>query len=85
MLSSKHKHAEVGFPPHLQVATEAVDAVVCVDAVVDGVGDAFALSLVWGRDGGRGLDGCHAASHTNICPVTKRLDGVYCEEREKNK
>lgn len=61
---------------HLQAATEVVDARVRVDAVVDGVGVAFAVLLVVGGGGGGGLDGGHRLPHSHVRPVPKGLDGV---------
>lgn len=53
-----------------------VDARVCVDVVVDGVGVAFAVPLVGRGGGGGGLDGGHRLPHPDICPVPEGLDGV---------
>lgn len=53
-----------------------VDAGVCVDAVVDGVGVALAVPLVGGGGGGGGLDGRHRLPNSHICPVPKGLDGI---------
>ena len=53
-----------------------VDARICVDVVVDGVGVAFAVPLVGCGGGGGGLDGRHRLPHPNICSVPKGLDGI---------
>lgn len=63
---------------NLQAATEVVDAGVCVDVVVDGVGVALAVPLGGGGGGGRGLDGGHWLPHSHICPISKGLDCVTC-------
>lgn len=55
-----------------------VDAGVCVDVVVDGVGVALAVPLVGGGCGGGGLDGGHWLPHSHICSIPKGLDGVTC-------
>lgn len=53
-----------------------VDAGVCVDVVVDGVGIALAVPLGGGGGGGGGLDGGHWLPHSHVCPVSKGLDCV---------
>lgn len=70
---------EAGAPlalANLQAATEVVDAGVCVDVVVDGVGVAFAVPLRRGGGGGGGLDRGHRLPHSHVCPISKGLDGV---------
>lgn len=59
-----------------------IDARVCVDVVVDGVGVAFTVPLVGGGGGGGGLDRGHRLPHCHVCPIPKGLDGITCRGNE---
>lgn len=53
-----------------------VDAGVCVDVVVDGVGAALSVPLVRGGGGRGGLDRGHRLPHSHVGAIPKGLDGV---------
>lgn len=63
---------------NLQAATELVDAGVCVDVVVDGVGVALPVPLGGGGGGGGRLDRGNWLPHSHICSISKGLDCVTC-------
>lgn len=60
-----------------------IDARVCVDVVVDGVGVAFTVPLVGGSGGGGGLNGGHWLPHCHVCTIPKGLDGITYRWKEK--